>query len=91
MLAGKRPAIFSHQVGNLNGDQCDLLAVGLGGDFHQWTNVQTANAGMRVVGRRGSMAGYNCLEIPHKAKQFAWINRGVLHKSQGLSIAGNIV
>ena len=91
MLAGKRPAIFRHQVGNFNSDRCDLRAVGIGGDFHQRPNVQTPHTGVRVVGRRGSMPRDNSLEIPHKIKQFDWINSGVLHESQGLSIPGNIV
>ena len=53
--------------------------------------MQTSNTGVRVVGGRGSVARHNGLEIIDKSQQLTWIDRGVLHKCHGLSIAWNTV
>ena len=91
MLARKRAAITGHQVRNLNRNGRDIGATGFIRYFHQRSNVQTPNAGVRVVGGRGAVTRHNGLEIIDKSQQLTWIDRGVLHKCHWLSITWNVV
>ena len=91
VFAAQRATVTHDEVRDLLADLHHPLPVSRVAERQHWTDVEAADAGMRVEAGTRAVARQDLLELADEPGELRWVDRGVLHEAERLADARHAV